>query len=143
MKKTSNIKIILLCILASFIYIAPFLFMFVFSFFFDVEKTFEIKEDVVEISNGKMIVENETGFYDEENKAYYIIGYLKNETDKKYTNVELEYRVYDEEDTILGDAGSTYLEYLDEGDTWKFKVIYSDIDANEVHHFSFHGIVYD
>lgn len=141
MKRISNVKVILLCIFACAIYIVPFLFLF--SVFFDVEKTFEIKEDVVEISNGKMVVENETGFYDEEYKAYYITGYLKNKTDKKYTNVELEYRVYDEKDNILGDAGSTYLEYLDRGDTWKFKVIYSDIDASEVHHFAFHRISYD
>ncbi len=143
MKKTSNSKVILLCVLAGAIYILPFIFMFTFAIFVDGEKKFEIKGDIVEISDGKMVVENATGFYDEEYKAYYVVGYLKNKADKKYTNIELEYRVYDEKNNVLGDAGGTYLEYLDKGDTWKFKVIYSDVDASDVHHFAFHKISYD
>lgn len=143
MKKKINIKIILLCIFACIIYILPFVCMFIFAIFIDGEKSFEIKGDTVEISGGKMVVENVTGFYDEEYKTYYIVGYLKNKTDKDYTEIDIEYRVYDEKDNILGNASSTYLEQLDKGDTWKFKIMYSDIDAIDVNHFEFYRVSYN
>lgn len=143
MKRTKNSKIILLCILAIFIYALPFICMFSFAIFFDGEKKFEVKDNLVEISGGKMIVENVNGFYDEEYKTYYIVGYLKNKTKDEYSDINMQYRVYDEENNILGSTDYTYLEHLDEGETWKFKVMYSDIDAKDVHHFEFHRIEYD
>lgn len=143
MKKKANVKIILLCVFAGFLYVLPFLSMFFIAIFFDGEKTFEIKDNVVEISNGKMMVENVDGFYDEEEKMYYIVGYLKNKTDKTYTDIGLQYRVYDEENNVLGSADSVYLEYLAKGENWRFKIMYSDIDASDVHHFELHRVEYN
>ena len=54
-----------------------------------------------------MIVENVNGFYDEEYKTYYIVGYLKNKTKDEYRNIDIEYRVYDEENNILGNTDFT------------------------------------
>lgn len=141
MKKTKTWKIVLLCILCVVIYLLPITGIVFVSYVEEKGKTFEIKDNIIEISKGKMIIEGEDAFYDEKEETYYITGYLKNTTKKEYDNVSVSYRLYDVDSNILGEATS-YLETLGSKKTWKFKAIYSDIDASEVSTFEFLGVDY-
>jgi len=141
MKKTKKWQIILIVALAMIIYVLPIASIFVLSYFEEKAKTFEVKDNIIEISKGKLIIENVDSFYDEEDKTYYVTGYLKNTTEKEYDFIDISYRLYDKDGNILGEA-TTYLDNLSSKKTWKFKATYSDVDANEVDKFEFLGIDY-
>lgn len=141
MKKTKKWQIVLIVVLAMIIYVLPIASIFVLSYFEEKAKTFEVKDNIIEISKGKLIIENVDSFYDEEDKTYYVTGYLKNTTEKEYEFIDISYRLYDKDGNILGEA-TTYLDNLSSKKTWKFKAIYSDIDAKEVDKFEFLGIDY-
>lgn len=141
MKKTKKWQIVLLCILCVGIYLLPVLGVFVISYFEEKAKTFEIKDDFIEISEGNIVIEQEDSFYSEEEDIYYVTGYLKNKTKNKYESIYLEYRLYDKEGNILGEA-TAYLETLDSEKTWKFKATYDNLDAKDVSSFEFIEIDY-
>lgn len=141
MKKTKKWQIILICILGVMIYLLPMVGIFVVSYFEERGKAFEIKNNTIEISKGKMIIEKEDSFYNEDDKTYYITGYLKNTTEDDYDFINIYYRLYDADGNVLGEA-TAYLETLSSKKTWKFKAVYNDIDANEVSKFEFLNIDY-
>lgn len=141
MKKTKKWQIILIVVLAMIIYVLPIAGIFVLSYFEEKTKTFEVKDKIIEISKGKLIIENVDSFYDEEDKTYYVTGYLKNTTEKEYDFIDISYRLYDKDGNILGDAAA-YLDNLGSKKTWKFKAIYTNIDAKEVEKVEFLEIDY-
>lgn len=141
MKKTKKWQIILIVVLAMIIYLLPIVSIFVISYFEEKAKTFEVKDNIVEIAKGKLMIEKVESFYDEEDETYYITGYLKNKTENEYSFLDISYRLYDKEGNVLGEA-TAYLDNLSSKKTWKFKATYSEIDANEVDHFEFLGIDY-
>lgn len=141
MQKKNAKKIILILVLGLCVYVLPVIGIFSLFYFSEQDKTFEMKDNIIEISKGKLIIKDATSYYDEEDDTYYIIGYLKNKTENSYDSISLEYRVYDKEGNILGNA-MTYLEELEANKSWKFKAIYSEIDASEIDSFEFSRIDY-
>ena len=80
--------------------------------------TTEKKEDVV-LENGH------TGSLDEYGTFYYIEGYIKNNSDKDYSYIEVEFTTYDSEGNTLGtciDNNSS----LEADGRWKFKAMCTD-----------------
>lgn len=141
MKKTKTWKIVLLVLLAFLIYALPTILIILFGIFEESPKKFEIKDNIVEISKGKMTITDMESFYNEEDNTYYVTGYLKNKTDKTYTGLSIEIRLYDKEGNILGEETS-YLETLKENKTWRFKISYSGIDSKEVDSYEITEIYY-
>jgi hypothetical protein len=141
MKKTKKIQIVLLVILAVVIYSLPVVGILFLNKLDEESTKFEVKEDIVDIGNGNMTISNVESFYQEEDEIYYVVGYLKNETDKDYESISLTYRFYDENGIILGDA-ETYVSNLNEQDTWKFKVLFSEIDADLVKTYELIAVKY-
>lgn len=139
--KSKKKKIVLLVFLIILVYAVPFTLAMLAIHFENEKKTFEIKDGQVEISKGKMTIEREDAYYNEEEETYYVTGYLKNKTKEDYESISVKYRLYDVDENILGEA-TAYLEELEEGQVWKFKATYYEIDAKEVSTFEFSGIDY-
>lgn len=73
----------------------------------------------------KLVLEDgHTGYADDYGISYYIEGYIKNNTDKEYSYVQVTFNVYDAENNNLGTcmANNTGLEG---NGRWKFKAICS------------------
>ena len=79
--------------------------------------TEEPKEDLTLQSGHK-------GYADEYNISYYIEGTVKNNTDKKYSYVDIEFSVYDKDGNNLGSCYDNNSN-LDPNGSWKFKAICS------------------
>lgn len=80
--------------------------------------TAEKKEDVV-------LEDGHTGSLDEYGTFYYIEGYIKNNSDKDYSYIEVEFTTYDSEGNTLGtcmDNNSS----LEANGRWKFKAMCTD-----------------
>lgn len=80
--------------------------------------TTEKKEDVV-------LEDGHTGSLDEYGAFYYIEGYIKNNSDKDYSYIGVEFTTYDSEGNTLGtciDNNSS----LEANGRWKFKAICTD-----------------
>lgn len=96
--------------------------------------SYEEKADgSVEINNNDMTIKKDIkNYYDEETNAYYIEGYLVNNTDNKIDYITIEYNLYDISNNLLGSADAS-ISNLDKNGTWKFKAIYFDKnDAKQV-----------
>ncbi len=72
----------------------------------------------------------ETGYADDYGIAYYIEGTIKNNTDKKYSYVQVTYNVYDSNQNNLGTCIANN-NNLSGNETWKFKAICSG-DAKSI-----------
>lgn len=113
-------------------------------FFSDFDPMFKKNRNgSISIDDGKLIIQKDIdGYYEEEDKTFYILGTLTNNTSNYYDYIELEYIVYDEEGNILGNA-STTLNQLKKGKSWRFKIAYDEIDAKEVSSFELSNINID
>ncbi len=89
------------------------------------KKTFSEKQERFSIIEG-----TETGYADDYGFAYYIEGTVKNNTDKKYTYVQVSYNVYDADNNNLGTCLANN-NNLDANETWKFKAVCSG-DAKSI-----------
>lgn len=110
-------------------------------FFSDFDPIFKKNRNgSVSINDGKLMIQKDIdGYYEEEDKTFYILGTLTNNTANYYDYIELEYIVYDEEGNILGNASAT-LNQLKKGKSWRFKIVYDGIDAKEVSSFELSNI---
>lgn len=63
-----------------------------------------------------------TGSSDEYNVGYYIEGYIKNNTNRKYSYVQVTFNLYDSEGNQLGTAIDN-INNLEANGRWKFKAI--------------------
>lgn len=106
--------------------------------FFEFENS--VYTEFEENKNGDIVLKKDIkiydfdGFYDEEEKSYYVQGYLENNSKNDIEFVYIEYFVYDKNDVLLGTAYGS-VDNLKANNKWKFKAIYSDIDSNEVSRF--------
>ena len=81
--------------------------------------------------NFKSTISNEIkSYYDSDKEAFYIVGTFKNNTAKQYTDITLNFAVYDLNGNILGNAYA-HLDQIDKNETWKFKANYDDVDATD------------
>lgn len=76
----------------------------------------EVKADDLELEEGY------TGAPDEYGIAYYIEGYIKNNTDKDYSYVQVEFTTYDSEGNTLGTCLDNNSGLEAQG-RWKFKAM--------------------
>lgn len=89
------------------------------------------KEDLV-------LEDGHTGSPDEYGFAYYIEGYIKNNTDKEYSYVQVEFTAYDAEGNIVGSCLDNN-SGLDANGRWKFKAICSG-EAEQIASYKFKKI---
>lgn len=66
--------------------------------------------------------EGHAGSIDEYGVSYYIEGYIKNNTDKEYSYVQVTFNLYDSEGNQLGTAVDN-INNLEANGRWKFKAI--------------------
>lgn len=78
-------------------------------------------------------------YADEYGFSYYIEGSVKNNKDKDYSYVEIEFVCYDAEGNNLGTAIDNTNNLLG-NETWKFKAISLASDAENIDHCDFHEI---
>ena len=136
-KKTSK-WVIILIVIGCLYYLVP-LGLFFFAMVTDNFKTeYKILNDgTVEIDKNKLtILKDVRGYYNEEKKAYYIEKKIKNNTNKDYNGINIDYYLYNDSGEVLGNA-STYLQKLGANKTWNFKVIYDEVDARNVYKFEY------
>ena len=74
--------------------------------------------------------------YDEDGWAYYIEGTVKNESDKDYSYVQIDFICYDADGNNVGSALDNSNNLL-AGQTWKFKAMSLDSDID---HCDYHEI---
>ena len=136
-KKTSK-WVIVLIVIGCLYYLVP-LGLFFFAMVTDNFKTeYKILNDgTIQIDKNKLTISNDVrGYYNAEKKAYYIEGKIKNNTNKDYNSINIDYYLYNESGEVLG-AASTYLQKLGANKTWNFKVIYDEVDAINVYKFEY------
>lgn len=142
MRKRKWWQVGLIFLVAFVVYALPAILIFTIAIFdSNGSKKFEVKDNIVEISKGKMKITDMESFYSEENNQYYVTGYLKNETTKKHTGISIEIRIYDKDGYVLGES-SSYLDEIKENQTWKFKIIYEEIDAKEAASYEITEVYY-
>lgn len=78
-------------------------------------------------------------YSDEYGISYYIEGSVKNNRDKDYSYVSIEFVCYDTEGNNLGTAIDNTNNLLG-NETWKFKAISLASDAENIDHCDFHEI---
>ena len=76
----------------------------------------EVKAEDLELEEGHTGAPDEYGF------AYYIEGYIKNNTDKDYSYVQVEFTTYDSEGNTLGTCLDNNSGLEAQG-RWKFKAM--------------------
>ena len=94
----------------------------------------------VSIDDGQLTIEKGTkGYYDEKTDNFYIIGTLTNNSSDDYDYVTINYHVSDKDGNILGNATDS-IDNLEKGKSWKFKVVYENVDAKEVKNFKINNV---
>lgn len=132
-KTTSKPVLIGLVIGIGLLYILFFVGMFYLMFKLDTSVHTEFEKN----SYGEIIVDNNvkvygtSGLYLDSVESYYVQGYLENNSNNDIEFVAVEYNVYDMNNTLLGTADA-YIEVVNSNTKWKFKAIYSGIDASKV-----------
>lgn len=98
------------------------------------------KNGSVSIDDGQLTIEKGTkGYYDEKTDNFYIIGTLTNNSSDDYDYVTINYHVSDKDGNILGNATAS-IDNLEKGKSWKFKVVYENVDAKEVKNFKINNV---
>lgn len=98
------------------------------------------KNGSVSIDDGQLTIEKGTkGYYDEKTDNFYIIGTLTNNSSDDYDYVTINYHVSDKDGNILGNAKDS-IDNLEKGKSWKFKVVYENVDAKEVKNFKINNV---
>lgn len=98
------------------------------------------KNGSVSIDDGQLTIEKGTkGYYDEKTDNFYIIGTLTNNSSDDYDYVTINYHVSDKDGNILGNATDS-IDNLEKGKSWKFKVVYQNVDAKEVKNFKINNV---
>lgn len=98
------------------------------------------KNGSVSIDDGQLTIEKGTkGYYDEKTDNFYIIGTLTNNSSDDYDYVTINYHVSDKDGNILGNATDS-IDNLEKGKSWKFKVVYKNVDAKEVENFKINNV---
>lgn len=98
------------------------------------------KNGSVSIDDGQLTIEKVTkGYYDEKTDNFYIIGTLTNNSSDDYDYVTINYHVSDKDGNILGNATDS-IDNLEKGKSWKFKVVYENVDAKEVKNFKINNV---
>lgn len=98
------------------------------------------KNGSVSIDDGQLTIEKGTkGYYDEKTDNFYIIGTLTNNSSDDYDYVTINYHVSDKAGNILGNATDS-IDNLEKGKSWKFKVVYENVDAKEVKNFKINNV---
>lgn len=98
------------------------------------------KNGSVSIDDGQLTIEKGTkGYYDEKTDNFYIIGTLTNNSSDDYDYVTINYHVSDKDGNILGNATDSIYN-LEKGKSWKFKVVYQNVDAKEVKKFKINNV---
>ena len=98
------------------------------------------KNGSVSIDEGQLTIEKGTkGYYDEKTDNFYIIGTLTNNSSDDYDYVTINYHVSDKDGNILGNATDS-IDNLEKGKSWKFKVVYENVDAKEVKNFKINNV---
>lgn len=98
------------------------------------------KNGSVSIDDGQLTIEKGTkGYYAEKTDNFYIIGTLTNNSSDDYDYVTINYHVSDKDGNILGNATDS-IDNLEKGKSWKFKVVYENVDAKEVKNFKINNV---
>ena len=98
------------------------------------------KNGSVSIDDGQLTIEKGTkGYYDEKTDNFYIIGTLTNNSSDDYDYVTINYHVSDKDGNILENATDS-IDNLEKGKSWKFKVVYENVDAKEVKNFKINNV---
>ena len=83
---------------------------------------FKEQEGKTEVQEDLELEDGYTGAPDEYGFAYYIEGYIKNNTDKEYSYVQVEFTTYDSEGNTLGTCIDNNSGLEAQG-RWKFKAM--------------------
>ena len=125
-KKMIPLWVMIISVIGIVLYCFLFWKLFNSSFQYEVEK-----DGTILIDKERFTISNEIkSYYDSDKETFYIVGTLKNNTTKQYSDIVLNFAVYDLNGNILGNAYA-YLDQIDKNETWKFKANYDDVDATD------------
>lgn len=131
--------IIVVSIVAALImYLVTFIFMLLIVTFdskYQKEADYNVINNTIYIKNNIAAIENVDGLYKEEKNEYVVSGYLKN-NNAKYIEISVDF--YDINEYII--AQKTISLDLKEGNKYKFKIVYDEIDANEISSYKINKI---
>ena len=135
--KTKKIFFIILIVVAILVYMIPTLFIMG-RVAFDIFDKTEYKEEGsnIIVEDGKVNITNLDAYYDSDREEYIISGYI-DKVSKDYT-IDLTFDLYDANDFIIGQA-YTNLD-MKKNESYKFKAIYYETDANEVVKYKINNI---
>jgi len=99
------------------------------------ELKIEDKDEIISIGEGKIVIDKSTlkgsvnkSVFDKKEKVYTISGHVKNNSDQKYSALDLEFKLYNSSNIVLGIAIAN-ISNISAGETWKFKADgYEDIN---------------
>ena len=83
-----------------------------------------IEDSAQERENEKFTLTDDYGYSDEYGFAYYIEGNVKNNTSHNYSYVQIQFNVYDENDSIIGSCLDN-INNLEANGSWRIKAICS------------------
>lgn len=144
MKKKKDIKLIIVIILATLWTLGPVIFVTLGIFLSnDFNKKYDIQSDgSIKVEKDEILIKGDIKhYYDEADKTYYVEGYLVNLKKEKMESVNIQYKLYDVSNNVIGEAVAN-ISNLESKETWKFKATYSDIDANKIVKIKFSNISY-
>lgn len=144
MKKKKDMKLIIVIILATLWTLGPVIFVTLGIFLSnDFNKKYDIQSDgSIKVEKDEILIKSDIKhYYDEADKTYYVEGYLVNLKKEKMESVNIEYKLYDVSNNVIGEAVAN-ISNLESKETWKFKATYSDIDANKIVKIKFSNISY-
>ena len=137
-KKKSNKTVLIVCIVVGILFFAFVYFMSFFVIFgalaldenLDNSTKYEVVNNEVTFEDGRAVIRDLSGSYNEDTKTYLITGYVNN---KNASVLEIDIDYYDNNNYII--AKKT--EYIDmhPDKNYKIKVVYDDFDSNEIYNF--------
>lgn len=141
-KRTPKWLIVLIILVGCIVFIFP-ISVATYMIFNSVQGRYEIsKNGIVMINDGEMMIDGDVeSYYDEETNTYYIIGYVEN-LSKSTKNIEISYKLYDDEKNVIGIA-TAYMSGVDKKEKWKFKAKYQEIDAKDVSKYKLESVYVD
>lgn len=92
--------------------------------------TEELESEMTGNTDNLVLEDGHTGAADEYGMSYYINGYVKNNSDKEYSYVQITFNVYDSEGNTVGSCLANN-SGLEANGRWKFEAFCSG-DANSI-----------
>ena len=138
-----KIRYIVLIVLGVILmYCLPFMLLMGIAFVVDGTTSFEKVDETYVVGKGKVTIDSLSGIYDTEKKVYILTGELHNKSKSDIDYANIDFSLYDNDGNSLGQAYGS-IGKIKKDKSWKFNIIYEDINASEVVSFELDSVDYN